>query len=485
MTHVRPRVFAAALLAASALSAGPAAADTLAAAIASAYENNPVIAAQRAIVRQADEEVPQALAPARPTLGAQGVANQSGLNFDDTGRTYTAGLQLSQSLFRGGRTRVAVSAGENRILAARARLRGVENDLVVSVVTAYADVIRYARVVALNANQVRVLERELQQSKDRFEVGDLTRTDVAQSDARLALAKSNVITAQNQLQASRQAYLRLVGRLPDNLEPLPPLPVLPGTAGQAVDLAQTNNPAIIAARFEEAAARYDVEVIERERLPSLNATIGAQYQRFDQIRSTSSSQIQGGGGGFSGGFFTQSAGLTATVPLYQAGLIGSQTRQAQARRSQLMEVINSTGRETTENTTNAYNALQNARSIIAATNVGVSANALALEGVTQENQVGTRTVIEVLNAQQELLQVQVNLATAQRDEQVAGYQLLAAVGAAEAQALQVPVTPYDAVSNANIVRRRIWDTHAPDAPALPLPDKERATRSITVGPVKP
>ncbi len=261
--------------------------------------------------------------------------------------------------------------------------------------------------------------------------------------------------------------------------------MLPGTEGQASDLAQQNNPDLIAARFDEAAARYDVQVIEKQRLPTVNAVLGAQYQRFDGILSTSASQNQGGGGGFSGGFFTQSAGLTATVPIYQAGLIGSQTRQAQARRSQLTEVINATSRNASETAINAFASLQNARAIIAANNVGVGANSLALEGVTQENQVGTRTVIEVLNAQQELLQTQVNLATAQRDEQVAGYALLAAVGAAEAVALGVPVTEYDATANARRVRHKIWDSADPEAPALPLPDKDRASRTVTIGPVKP
>ena len=487
MTIARPRGSVAALLAASALalSSTPAAADTLSAALASAYESNPVLAQQRAVVRQADEEVPQALSSGRPTFGVQGNANQSALDFADTGRTFTAGAQLSQSLYRGGRTRAATSAGENRILAARARLRAQENQLIVDVVTAYADVIRFGRVVELNTSQVRVLDRELQQSKDRFEVGDLTRTDVAQSNARLALARSNVITAQNQLSAARQAYRRLVGRLPQNLEPLPPLPALPGTEGQAVDLAAQNNPELIAARFDEAAARYDVQVIEKQRLPTLNAVVGAQYQRFDQIVSNSASVISGSGRGFSADFFTQSAGLTATVPIYQAGLIGSQTRQAQARRSQLTEVITATGRNVAETAVNAFASLQNARAIIGATTIGVGANALALEGVTQENQVGTRTVIEVLNAQQELLQVQVNLATAQRDEQVAGYTLLAATGAAEAVALGVPVSEYDATANAQRVRRKIWDSGDPNAPALPLPDKARASRTVTIGPVQP
>ncbi len=160
--------------------AAPAAAETLSQAIASAYETNPDLAAQRALVRQIDEQVPQALSFGRPTLDATVAEQQNGLDFTDNGRTFAAGLNINQSLYRGGRTKSATNAADNRILAARARLRNVENQIVLDVVTAYSDVLRFAAVVDLNANQVKVLERELQASKDRFEVGDLTRTDVAQ-----------------------------------------------------------------------------------------------------------------------------------------------------------------------------------------------------------------------------------------------------------------------------------------------------------------
>ncbi|TRW17511.1 TolC family outer membrane protein [Glacieibacterium frigidum] len=456
--------------------AGPAHADTLAQAIAAAYETNPLIAAQRAVVRQTDEFVPQALSFGRPVIDATVAQQQNGLDFQDNGRTFAAGINLNQSLYRGGRTRSATNAADNRILAARARLRATENNVLLDVVTAYSDVLRYIAVVDLNANQVKVLERELQASKDRFEVGDLTRTDVAQSDARLANARSNLISAQGQLQAARAAYARTVGRPAEDLQPLPPLPPLPGTTGQAVDLANANNPALLAARFDEAAARYDVSTIERERLPSVGVGVGLDYQKSAGGSSAASFFNQGA-------FFTQNAGIQLSVPLYQAGAVSSRIREAQQRRSQLLAVIGSTGRDVTEQATNAVTQVTTARAIIASSQVAVDANALALEGVTQENQVGTRTIIELLNAQQELLITQVNLVTARRDEYVGAYQLLAAVGAAEAAALGVPVQEYDPTANAKRVRHKWNDFDTdPNPPALPLPDNDRATKSAPIGP---
>ncbi len=467
-----------AVAAAPVLVAAPAQADSLAAALASAYESNPELGAQRAAVRATDESVPQALAAGRPTLGTRLTADQAGLSFADNGRTYTAGLQLTQSLYQGGRTRTATSAAENRILAARARLRATENRIVLDVVTAYVDVLRFARVVELNQSQVKVLEREQQQAKDRFEVGDVTRTDVAQSQARLANAQSNLVVAQNQYAAARQAYQRVIGRPPEDLEPMPPLPVLPGTAGQAVDIARENAPALIAARFDEAAARYDVKTLQKQRLPTVAANASAAYQYFE-----------GGGGGANfvrqGGFFTQDANVQVTVPLYQAGLVGSQVRQAQATQSRLMETITTTERSTTESVTNSFNQLRAARAVIEASQIAVDANALAAEGVRQENQVGTRTVIEVLNAEQEYLNTQVNLVTARRDEQVAAYGLLSAVGAGEAVALGIPVSEYDATANARAVRHRLLDDTKGGPDALPLPPAARASRSLVIGPPVP
>jgi outer membrane protein len=277
-------------------------------------------------------------------------------------------------------------------------------------------------VVDLNTSQVKVLGRELQASRDRFEVGDLTRTDVAQSDARLANAQSNLVVAQGQLNTARNAYIRVVGRPPVDLAVLPPLPVLPGTVGQATDLANANNPSLVAARFDEAAARYDVSTIERQRLPTLGVGAGVNYtytqagaSGFTTTGTGSSGTgtgtgTTGGSSVVSGNFhaFQQTAGLSLTVPLYQAGLNGSQIRAAQAVRSQYMEQIGFIGRQAIETASNAFVSVATARAVIVSSESSVRANTLALEGVTQENQVGTRTVLEVLNAEQELVVARVN-----------------------------------------------------------------------------
>lgn len=504
MTRV-PAAMVAVLLAATALAA-PLPAETLPEALAEAYETNPQLTVQRGIVRQADEGVPQALASGRPTVTGSGYAQQSATDFSqDGGRYYQGGLNLNQSLYRGGRTRTATSAAENRILAARARLRAVEDNVLLAVVTAYADVIRYTAVVELNTNQVKVLQRELQSNKDRFEVGDLTRTDVAQAEARLANAQSNLVVAQGQLNTARNAYARAVGHFPGTLAALPPLPILPGTVGQSVDLANANNPSLIAARFDEAAARFDVSTIERQRRPSLDAGVGINYTYVQSGASgfttvpattgtgtgdTTGTGTTGAGASTvgsavsgSGGQFAQTAGLTLTVPLYQAGLNGSQIRAAQAVRSQYMEQIGLIGRQVAETAENAFVSVATARAVIAASQSSVDANTLALEGVNQENLAGTRTVIEVLNAEQELVVARVNLAAARRDEYVAGYTLLAAVGEAEAEPLAVPGPHFDATANARRVRHlwSDWRTD-PDPAPLPLPDPASASKSVLIGP---
>lgn len=486
----------------------PAAAETLPEALAAAYEANPQLTVQRNVVRQADEGVPQALSAGRPLITATGTAQQSGQDLSrDGGRYFQGGLNLNQSLYRGGRTRTAVTAAENRIYAARARLRAVEDSVLLAVVTAYADVLRYNAVVELNTNQVKVLGRELQASRDRFEVGDLTRTDVAQSEARLANSQSNLVVAQGQLSNARNAFDRVVGHPPVALAPLPPLPLLPGTVGQAVDLANANNPSLVAARFDEAAARFDVTTIERQRRPTLGVGAGLNYTYVQSggggFTSTTSSggsagtgSIGTGSGGStgtgaissgsvsgSGGQFAQTVGLSLSVPLYQAGLAGSQIRAAQAARSQLMEQIGFVGRQVAESAQNSFTAVATSRAVIASSESAVRANALALEGVTQENQVGTRTVIELLNAEQELVVARVNLASARRDEYVAAYTLLAAVGEAEAEPLGVPGARYDATTNARRVRGK-WNDYDSDAnpDPLPRPDPVSASRSVAIGP---
>jgi outer membrane protein len=270
---VRGRWIGAAL---AALLVGQAArADTLREAFIRVYTTNPSMTGARAGLRAIDENVPIARASGLPSVDATGSYNEfvkrSALNFTSPARSVGGELSVNVPIYQGGQVRNSVKAAETRVVAGRADLRSTEADLFTQTVAAYMDVIRDQSIVELNAGNVKVLETDLQASRDRFEVGDLTRTDVAQSDARLAGARSQLQSAEAQLDASRQTYLRIVGKFPENLEPPPPLPALPANADDAVDVATENNPALESARQASKAADYDIRSAEGQRLPQLSA----------------------------------------------------------------------------------------------------------------------------------------------------------------------------------------------------------------------
>jgi len=425
-----------------------AAAETLQDALASAYATNPQLTGQRAIQRQLDEGVAIAEAAGRPSIEGTVAFNQNfkGIgNLNDEGRSLNANADLSLPIFTGGRVRNSVRAANERVSAGRQDLRTVENQVFVDVVSAYMDVLRDQSVVELNQNQVRVLEEQLRASRDRFEVGDLTRTDVAQSEARLATARANLTAALGQLTFSREAYRRIVGRAPGTLEPPPALPALPGTADQAVEQAVANNPAVQAARLLESATRYDVGVARAERLPTVAATTGVGYS--NALSGLRESLGLPPGTPVDKEDTSQTAGVQMTVPLYQSGAVSARIRQAQARRSQALEQVVEAERLVVANARNAFEGVQTARATIQSAQVAVQANELALEGTRQENLVGSRNILDVLNAEQELLNSRVALVRAQRDEYVAGFQLLAAVGRAEADDLNLSGPLYDPTEN--------------------------------------
>ncbi len=463
------------LLAATAFAA-PALADTLPQAVASAYSNNPQLAAARAQVRQVDEGIVTASSPTRPTVNASGVFSQDLLdNFGDAGRTWQARLTLNQAIYRGGRVRAEVGAAEARVEAARANLAAVEQDVIVQTVAAYADVLRTDEIVRLNENQVRVLEQELRASRDRFEVGDVTRTDVAQSDARLALARSTLENARGLEVVAQQNYEQVVGRPPVALAPLPPLPPLPASAIEARDIATASNPDLIAARFNERAAGQDVSATRRQRGPDIGVQAGAQYTR-----------IEGGPAffGFSG--FNPTIGVQLSVPLFTGGRIASQVRQAQARQSERLELITLTERQVSASAVGNFAQVNAAEAVIQSAKVQVSANALAAEGVRQENQVGSRDILDVLNAQQELLNSRVTLVTAEREKYVRAYQLFAAMGQADVALQGAPVERYDPKLNTARVKGKGWSEFGFD-PA-PATDRNRNVAPLTgpvVGPQQP
>jgi outer membrane protein len=432
----------------AALMAGTASADTLREALVSAYQTNPTLTAQRESLKATDATVAIAKAAGRPqisgTVGLNRNLSTSGvLNTGGRGPTLSVGADLSVPVFNGGAVRNSVQAAKTRVEAGRATLRAVEGDVFTQAVSAYMNVIRDRAVVELNQNNVKVLETNLEATRDRFQIGDLTRTDVAQSEARLQLGRSQLATAQGQLTASEATYRQQIGHAPGQLAPPPPLPPLPTTPEEAVRIALANNPDLIAISRQAMAAGYDVRVAEAGRLPTLAGVLsntyvnnlgGAGQNIFGQANPSTGNQTQ--------------IGLQASVPLFQGGLPAARIRQAQAQQGQVLEQVVGTERAVVQAARAAFAAYDAAQKAIQSNTVAVQANELALEGARAEQSVGTRTVIEVLNAEQELLNSQVALVTAKRDAYVAGFQLLNAMGQAEAQDLGLEGGPlYDPLGN--------------------------------------
>ena len=419
--------------------AAPAHAETLPEAMAAAYATNPDITAARAGQRLNDEDLVQAEAAIRPTVGATGFLDQETSDpgrFDDQQRTVGGSVQLRQPVWTGGRVRAAIRAADRGVLSGRALLRGTENQLMLDTVIVYMDVLADQSEVELTSSNVRVLERQLQASSDRFEVGDVTRTDVAQSEARLALARSQSIAAEANLEASRNGYVRVVGHEPRNLQPPPPLPPLPRSPAAAVEQALAENPFVEAARLAQEAQQFRVRQARAQRMPEVGASFGIGYNNLQGLNrqfNVPLSVID----------FTQNIGATLTIPLYSRGQLGSQIRSAKARSDQLREDALGTERQVIDQVRSAYENLLAARATIDAATVAVEANELALEGTRAELTVGTRNILDVLNAEQELLNAQVQLVRAERNSYVAGFALLAALGRAEADDLAVPVQLYD------------------------------------------
>lgn len=438
----------------------PASAETLREALLKAYQTNPTITAQRAQQRATDENVPIARAAGLPSANATGdytefVVNAAN-NFLAPQRQGVAGANVSIPLYQGGQVRNSVAAARTRVEAGRAQLRGTEADLFTNVVAAYMDVIRDEAIVGLNTQNVRVLDVNLQASRDRFQVGDLTRTDVAQSEARFALARAQLQSAQAQLISSRETYVRLVGTPAGILDTPPTLPHLPDSPASAVTVAIENNPVLIAAAKERDATRYDIGVARASRLPQVSAVGGASYTNY-------LNSIPPSGGGLGAGTTPNAnkavrAGLSLTMPLFQGGRPAAQVRQAEALRSRAIENVTATERNVIAQARSAYAVWRSSEQVIQSSETAVNANKLSLEGVRAENSVGTRTILDILNAEQELLNSQVTLVTARRDAYVAGFALLAAMGEAEARDLGLDGgVLYDPVANYNRVRRKIWD----------------------------
>lgn len=410
-------------------------AETITDTLSSAYSTNPDLGAQRARLRQFDENVAQALSNWRPQIRLTGEYGRSWFRNNTTVLQWQklhpkAGqIEITQPIYRGGRTVAQTQAAKQDVYAERQALLAQEQTVLLAAATAYSDVVTQEAVVKLRANNVNVLGQQQTATNARFRVGELTRTDVSQAEARLAGAQSDLTLAQAVLAAARANYLRVVGVPPGTLVEAVALGEVPKTEEQAITLAAERNPNVLAASFREAAARYRVDQAIGALLPSVSI-VGTATRLYD-------SNIEGDR--------VDRAEIVGqiSIPIYQGGGEYSQVRAAKQVVGQRRLELDSARRQAIEQATRVWRRLEAERARVRSLTSQINASSVALEGVRQEAQVGSRTTLDVLDAEQELLNARVNLAQTQRDALVQHYTLLAAIGSLSVSALNLPVERYD------------------------------------------
>ncbi|MDC7684501.1 TolC family outer membrane protein [Asticcacaulis sp. BYS171W] len=421
----------------------PAVAESLAEAVTMAYANNPTLQRARAQQRSTDETYVQARADLGPTLDAGASVDYTDVSAFGSPKSNTAlNLSASQTLFASGGLSSGVKAAEADVLAGREDLRAVETQVLGDVISIYTAVRRDQEALRIGEENYTVLKRQLDETKARFDVGELTRTDVAQSEARLAASSASLAQAQAQLDVSRAQYVAVVGQTPTALDPVPGLPNLPETFDAALDRAEANNPQLNAAKWAEAAARARVAQAKAGLGPRV--TLGAGY-------STSAPT-----GDFKNLDSRDAATATVrfTMPLFSAGYNSSRVRQATEGHNAQKITVELARRGVVQDVSTAWANMIAARSATLANREQVRAASVAAEGVEYEQQVGLRTNIEVLNAVQELRRAQLDLINAQRAEYVAASQVLAVMGDLNATTLTPGVAAYDPAKNFDSVKRK-------------------------------
>ncbi len=431
--------------------AAPASGETLNDALALAYQTNPTIRAERARLRAIRETRAQAWAGALPQISASGSIQKTDqtstslFNVDpnDPNPTptprntkfepLTGGVNAEQPIFTGFRNYNAIKQAGARIRAGGAQLAGAEQQVLLDVASAYFNVQRNLAVFDLNTKNVSVLLRQLDMANARFDVGEITRTDVAQANARLAESRARLSSSQSDLAIARANYAALVGQVPADLEPVTSLPELPETLEEAQAIAGQFAPALIAAQEQTEISRRQVNIARGSFLPSVSLTAGYQYAEEPSFFVDNSEEF--------------SFGARASVPIFLGGLNFSRVREAKALHSSDRSLLVGAERQVDAQTISAWERLIAARAIVTSASSSVEANTLALEGVRQEAMVGTRTTLDVLNAEQEFLNAQVTLVSAQRDAQTAAFGLLAAIGMLTPEAAGLSAADLEAASS--------------------------------------
>ena len=411
-------------------------AETLKEALAKAYSTNPSLLAQQSQLRAVDETVSQALSNWRPNVTLSGDIereytrlNTRTANRDQVRTPRNSTLVVTQPLFRGFRTINGLSRAEANVQAQRATLRGFEQSLLLQAATAYMAVVRDEAVLELNKNNEQVLRRQLEATQDRFRVGEITRTDVSQAEARVSGAMADRIQAEGALQISKSSYVNVIGQPPGQLTSPKSLEALPKSLEEAKGIAKKGHPDIISAQFREQAAREAVKIKRGELYPTLNA-VGTASRAWES--STNDSQLT-----------TGEVRLDLSIPLYQKGTVYSELREAKVAAGRSRLDLEDARRTVLANVSSAWETLTSTRARIKSFEAQIKAADIALEGVQREASVGSRTVLDVLDAEQELLDAKVSLVRAQRDEVVASFQLKEAVGQLTAENLSLQVDLFD------------------------------------------
>lgn len=416
--------------------AWPTGAETLSDTLVEAYRSSPLLEQQRLLLQGSDEDVAIAVSALRPAISFQASLSRT-TTFNDLAGTNTinsAALQLvlDYTLLDGGQRALRIAAAKEGVLGARFQLLQFEQGVLLDAVTAYLDLRLATRIVDVRESNVRLIGEQLRAAQDRFEVGEVTRTDVAVAQSALAVAQSLLAAARGQVNVALAGYRRAVGTPPDGaLAPLPPAPALPPSLERAQALALQIHPLVSAGQHQVAALSLLADARAADRLPSLGLGLSAGQAR-----------TRGG---------DLSASVTASVPIYTGGRLPAFQRQAIAQAQAARANLGTTSREIVEGVGNAWAALEVARAQIAATDQGVRAAQLAADGLREEALLGARTTLDVLDAEQELLDVQTERVQAQNDAQLAVYRVLAAIGLLTTEHLGLSVERYDPSAYYNVV----------------------------------
>ena len=436
---------------------GSASAETISSALAKAYVFSPDLNAARAATRAVNENVARAMSGYRPSISATadgGLREREAITNGASGGPVTSqprgyGLSVTQNLWNGNRTANSVRQADSQVLQSREQMRQSEQTLLNNAATAYMNVLRDTAILNLRRNNVEVLEQQLRQTQERFNVGEVTRTDVAQSEAALAQGRSEAFGAQSSLQASLANYRQFIGEAPRSLAPAQPLTALvPRSIDIAIATSQRSHPLIQAALHNVDAAALAVRLAEGQLAPTVNLT-GSWNNRWEdsaQNQRINTAQVIG----------------SLNIPIYEGGAVYALVRQAKEQMGQARLQADLQREQVRSQVVAAWGVWQNVGPLIQAVQAQVRAAEIALNGVREEARVGQRTTLDVLNAQQALLNARVNLITAQRERVVSSYSLLSTVGELNARRLGLAVESYDPTIHYDQVKGKWIGTRTPD-----------------------